>query len=174
MSKLSDTTSQVAKDLQGFQTFSKSILAINAASAATVKTTSAITYSNNGVMLTKAALAAQSIVPTHFLNGKMPVTAGQIQPINTTSYLTLSLDGAGVVSVSQGSWLGQNLSQLNLGTSAVGDGQIPDVPANFTPFGVIKIVTNGAATFQPGVTALDAAGVTATYYDVNCLPSGTL
>lgn len=174
MSKISDVTNQVLKDLLSNMCYSKIVLAINAASAATVKNTGAIIYSNNGVMLTKTALSAQSIVATHFMNGKMAVTASQVQPISTTAYYTLGLDGSGNVCVSQGSWLGMNLSQFQMGTSAVGDGQVPDVPVGYTPIGVIKIVTNGSTTFQAGVTALDAAGVTATYFDLALMPAGLL
>jgi hypothetical protein len=174
MSKLSDLTNKSISDLLGNMTLNKAVLAINAASAATVKTTSAITFTNNGVLLTKAALAAQSVVATHFMNGKMAVTASQIQPISSTAYYTLGLDGSGNVCVSQGSVVGQNLSQFQMGVSAVGDGLVPDVPTGFTPFGVIKVVTNGATTFQIGTTALDAAGCTFTFFDVAVMPAGLL
>lgn len=174
MSKLSDLTNQVIRDALGNMCYSKITLAINAASAATVANTGAIIFSNNGVMLTKAALSAQSIVATHFLNGKMAVTASQIQPVSSTVYYVLGLDGSGTVCVSQGTYAGQNLSQMQMGAHAIGDGSVPDVPAGYTPIGVIKVVTNGSTTFTAGTTALDADGVTATYFDLALMPAGVL
>lgn len=178
MSKLSDLTVAALIALIGYANITPAAaavnLAINAAGAATVKTNSALQYLNNGVIKYKAALAAQSIAPT----------AGQayVQPVSTTVYYTLGLDAAGAVVVVQGSYDGQKLSldpskglgNSQAGSSWEGDGSIPDVPAGVTPFGVIKVVTNGVATFTPGTTALDAAGVTASYFDVAVLPNGTL
>ena len=178
MSRLSDVTNAAIVNLLGFRNETVRAaavnLAINAATAATVKTNGALSYTNNGVSLYKAALAAQSIVPTAGLV--------YVQPVNTTVYYSIGLDAAGVVSVTQGSYVGQMLSQdptkgvgiSQGGTSYVGDGAIPDVPAGVTPIGIIKVVTNGATTFTAGTTALDAAGLTVTYYDVQVMPSGKL
>ena len=64
--------------------------------------------------------------------------------------------------VRQGSYLNQVLSsQGDLGTGA-----IPDTLSTQTPIGYVKITTNGATTFTPGNTLLDAAGITAAYTDV--------
>ncbi len=52
----------------------------------------------------------------------------------------------------------------------VGDGDIPDEPAGYTAIGAIKVVTAAETTFTPGTTLLDAAGITATYFDVAVLP----
>lgn len=173
MSKVNDFPSQALTNLLSNMNLSKGVLAINGAAAATIKSTNAYSYTNNGVLLAKAALAAQSIVPTHTNHGKALLGA-YVQPISTTAYYTLALDGAGNVAVVQGWYAGQNLSQLQVGVSAVGDGAVPDVPLGYTPIGVLKVATGGAATFTPGTTALDAAGVTVTYFDVALMPAGLL
>lgn len=168
MSKLQDITSGPVRDLMSGAVFTKGVLAINAASAATVKTTNAIVFSVNGVMYSKAVLSAQSIAVTHNSFGN--AGGSFVQPAGTTVFYTLGLDASGTVSVTQGSFAGQDLSTLNGGTSARGSGLIPDSPAGATPFGVIKVVTNASTTFTPGTTALDAAGLTVSYFDINSLP----
>lgn len=169
MSKTNDITNAAIRELLANRTYVKATLAINAASAATVKNTGAIIFSVDGVMYTKAALAAQSIAVTHNYLG---VAGGAyVQPVSTTVFYVLSLDATGAVSVVQGTFAGQDLSQRNMGTSAKGTGALPDPRDGTAPFGVIKVVTNGVATFTAGTTALDAAGVTATYFDVSILPA---
>lgn len=173
MSKLSDITNAAILALLGDKSLVKPVLAINLGGAATVKTTNALSYTVNGIQYAKAALAAQSVAVTHTGNGAI-VGGGYIQPISTTVFYTLSVNAAGAVAVTQGSFLGQRIELGQSGTSSVGDGFIPEAPSAYTPFGVIKVVTNGAATFNPGTTALDAAGVSASYFDVAVLPAGTL
>lgn len=181
MSKLSDLNSAALSALLGNVNLTKGVLAINAGGAATVKSTNAYTFTVNGVQYTKAALAAQAITVTHDEYGN--AFAGYVQPAGVTAYLTLALNAAGTVAVVQGTYAGQKPaadptigvgSAYNNGTSFIGRGAVPDLPAGYTPIGVIKVVTAGAATFTPGTTLLDAANVTATYFDVCLLPAGLL
>jgi hypothetical protein len=152
----------------------KSSLAINAASAATVKTTGPTTYTVNGIQYSKASLAAQSIAPTHDAYGNLVAAgvAAYVQPTNTTVYYLVSVNAAGTVAVSQGSYAGQaqafvgDLSRVN-----IGNGLIPVEPAGYTAIGVIKVAPTSAVTFTPGTTLLDAANVNATYADVDILPA---
>lgn len=152
----------------------KSALAINAAAAATVKTTGPTTYTVNGIQYSKASLAAQAITPTHDAYGN-PVASGiaaYVQPNLTTVFYVVSVNAAGTVAVSQGSYAGQpqpfpsDLSRVN-----IGNGLIPVEPAGYTAIGVLKVATSGGATFTPGTTALDAANVAVTYADVDVLPT---
>ncbi len=168
MSKTSDLLNAAIRELIANRCYVKATLAINAGSAATVKNTGAIIYSVDGVMYTKSALSAQSIAVTNNYTGS---TGGAyVQPANTTVFYVLSLDSAGTVYVTQGTYAGQDLSARSAGATAKGSGAIPDTPSGTTPVGVIKVAT-GAVTFTPGTTALDAANVTATYFDVSVLPS---
>jgi len=182
MSKLSDLTSAALASLLGNVNFSaKATYAINAAGAATIKTTGAFEYTVGGVKYSKAALAAQSIAVTHDAYGN--AFTGYVQPAGVTTYLTLALNAAGTVAVVQGTYAGQKPGQdpavgvgpaYNNGTSFIGSGAVPDVPAGYTAIAVIKVVTAGVATFTPGTTLLDAANVTPSYFDVAVLPSGLL
>jgi hypothetical protein len=180
MAKLSDLTNSALVSLLSNVNLSKGVLAINIGGAATVKSTNAYSYTVNGVLLSKALLAAQSIVPTHDAYGN--AAAGYVQPAGVTAYLTLGLNAAGAVCVAQGTFAGQKAGTdpavgvgpaYNQGISFIGSGAVPDVPMGYTAIGVIKVVT-GAATFTPGTTALDAANVTASYFDVAVLPAGLL
>lgn len=168
MSRTSDLLQAAVRELIANRCYVKATLAINAGSAATVKNTGAIIYSVDGIMYTKAALSAQSIAVTHNYTG---TTGGAyVQPANTTVIYVLALDASGNVAVVQGTYAGQDLSQRSMGATAKGTGAIPDAPAGYTPVGAIKVAT-GAVTFTAGTTALDAASVTATYFDLAVLPS---
>ncbi len=171
MSNLSDITSAPIRDMLGNRSTAKAILAINAASAATVKTTGALAYTVDGIQYAKAILSAQSIAVTHDANGAS-AAGGYVQPAGTTAYLTLGVNAAGTISVSQGSYVGQDVSLGQAGTTALGNGRVPPAPSGYTPFGVMKVVL-GATTFTPGTTLLDAANVTVSYFDIAVLPAGT-
>lgn len=180
MSKLSDVANLAIRNMLANRVINRAVLAINAGSAATVKTTNAIEFSIDGVIYNKTALSAQSIVPTGYMFNWQgtAVSAFSVQPVNVTVYYVLALDASGNVNVVQGNYSGQKLSmdptvgvgQSVAGATWVGNGQVPDVPAGLTPFGMIKVAT-GSATFTPGTTALDASNITFTFYDLQVLPS---
>lgn len=173
MSKISSIPSGDVRKALTNMCLSAAVLAINAASAATVKTTGAIVYTIDGIARTKAALAAQSIAVTHDFQGK-PVATGfpaYAQPAGTRVIYVLSANAAGTVAVSQGTHLGQTLpKKADLSVILTGTGGVPDEPAGYTAFGAIVVNLSAAATFTPGTTALDAANVVATYYDISILP----
>jgi hypothetical protein len=162
MTTLKDSNSSITRRLEGYRNLSAAALAINAGGAATFKTTGAYAYLVDGVFKAKAALAAQAFSAGH-----------AIQPVGQTLYYTVGLDAAGTVSTYQGTAPSNN--QI---AEALANGQpassvasnIADVPVNVTAVGLIKVATTSAA-FTPGTTALDAAGVTSTFYDVSVLPS---
>ena len=173
MSDLSKISIQDVINALGGMCLTKGVLAINAASAATVKTTNALTYGVGGVLYTKAALAAQSIAPTHRFDGK-PVTVADpayVQPINSTVVYVVALNAAGTVAVVQGTYAGQQVTYgSDLSKIVTAGGGLPTLPAGYTPIGAIKVATNGSTTFTPGTTLLDAAGLTVTYSDLALLP----
>lgn len=147
---------------------SKVTLAINVASAATIKTTGTTTYLNGGLALTKAALSAQALAAhaaTQLRN------TGQetfyVQPASTTVYYVVCFDSSGNVYTIQGTYTGQALQPH---VARKGDSSLPSDIGDFTPIGIIKVVTNGSTTFTPATTALDAAGLTVTYTDVGQVP----
>ena len=161
MARLSAAQSAVVQ-LLGNMCLTKGVLAINAASAATIKTTNALVYTVDGVLYSKAALSAQALT---VISGG---TAFYVQPVSSTVYYVVAVNAAGTVITVQGDFTGRDLSIPYVGR---GDGFVPDVPAGYTAIGMFKVVTNGSTTFTPATTALDAAGVTVTYYDIGVLPA---
>lgn len=173
MSDLTKVWNQDLVNALGNQCQTKATLAINAGGAATVRTTGATIYTVGGVMYTKAALTAQSAAVTHRFDGAPVTTAdpGYVQPINTTVIYVLALNAGGTVAVVQGTFAGQQVVYgSDLSKVVTAGGGVPALPAGYTPFGAIKVATNGVATFNPGTTALDAAGLTVTFFDLGLLP----
>ena len=170
MSKISDVTNQALRDLIGNMCLTKITLAATGGATATLASTGTFTFTNGGLILTHAALAAQSIVPTHSLNGKLAVTAARPLPTGKTAYFVLGVNAAGICVV-QGDYAGENLSQYNMGTSSMGDGSVPDVPVGYTPIGAMKMVNTSVGDFIAGVTLLNVANLTATYTDLALMPA---
>lgn len=182
MPKLSDLP-LIAARLIGTENLSKAVLAINAAAATTVKTTNAINYMIDGILYTKAALAAQALSALAGSDFSPAINYTQpnggvgfyVQPINTTVYYVFYVNAAGTVKVVQGTYDGQPLAPT--GQGSVGKSMVPDAPdqivgtGGWCPFGMVKVVTNGATTFTPGTDALDKAGCTFTFYDIAVLPA---
>lgn len=173
MSRLSSINDGALRKALGNRCQTFATLAINAGSAATIKTTGATIYSIDGVLKTKAALSAQSFAVTHRADG-LAVDANEpayVQPAGTTVFYVVALDATGTVAIVQGTFAGQSVTfKPDLSRIETGTGLIPFEPAGYTAIGVVKVVTANAATFTPGTTALDATDVTATYHNVTMLP----
>lgn len=154
MSKLNDAVTEGQRELEGYENFTAGGLAINAASAATFKSTSAYAYTIDGVFKTKAALAAQTFTAGH-----------ATQNIGTTQYYVIGLDALGNVNTYQGI-----IETTYSGASFVSVPTLPDVPNGVCPIGIIKVLA-GTVAFVPGTTPLDTVGLTVTYFDINLIPS---
>ena len=113
MAKLSGVNYESLRELLGNFCLTACTLAINAASAATFKTTGTTTYTVDGRFRTKAALAAQAFSP-------IPGTVHSGLAIGQTGYYVVGLDAAGAVRTFEGI------------------GALPDVADGFTPIGIIK------------------------------------
>lgn len=174
MNKLSAINDAALRAALGSRCLTKATLAINAASAATVKTTGATSYTINGVFYTKAALAAQSFAVTHREDGSAVTAtdAAYVQPAETTVIYLVCLNAVGAVAVVQGGYAGQAVLYANDKSKVLtSDGGVPEIPAGYIAIGAVKVATAAATTFTPGTTALDAAGVTATYFDLSMVPA---
>ena len=174
MSSITNIVSADVRKVLANRCLTKATLAINAAAAATIRTTGATTFTVDGVMYSKAALSAQSMAVTHDCYGN-PVASGvaaYVQPTLTTVFYVVSVNAAGTVAISQGSYAGQaqafpgDLSKIH-----IGNGAIPAQPAGYTAIGVIKVAPTSAVTFTPGTTVLDVANLNATYFDIDILPA---
>lgn len=173
MSNLSDVNAQSVRAAIGTQCHSKITLAINAAAAPTVKSTGATIYSIGGVYYTKAAMAAQVLTITHRFDGSPVTTADPAygQPAETEVIYVLAYNASGTLAVVQGSYAGQVIRYADDKSRVeTGRGGVPTLPSGHAAVGAIKITTAAATTFTPATTALDAAGVSATYYDLQLLP----
>ncbi|WP_299313719.1 hypothetical protein [uncultured Halomonas sp.] len=115
-------------------------LVIKQAEAVVAKTVNTIQAVIGGVAVTKTA-------------GDMPALVGTIAAGKYNVFCFL-LDGAGVVTTAIGT-AGDSASQV----------VFPTVPANKVMIGYVLITST--AEFTGGTTKLDAAGVTATYVDLN-------
>lgn len=156
---------------------SRPVTAIGSTASA-ITTTGAILAVIDGVYRNVAAITNQALVALDATNRPF-----YVQPANTTVYYTLATDGTSVRCI-QGDFAGR-VTYAN-GVEIRGDGNIPDVPdfsvasvdasgnqtlsTQWCPFAVLRVVT-GATTFTPGTTALNAANVTTTIWDVAVLPS---
>lgn len=99
----------------------------------------------------------------------LPLSAGVIQPVLTKCLYLIYVNAAGTVASVQG----KPVLTADL-TNGVAVLKWPDLPANVAPIGAVKITLASTATFTPGTTALDAANVTATYYDLFAVPGNPL
>jgi len=178
MSRLDDIFSGPVRKALAATTTSAHVLAATGGATATVATTGAVVSQIDGITRSRAALAAQSLQPTHDIFGNANSAAYAV-PIGSTVYTVLGVNAAGTIAVVQGTFAGQNLvpsataglgALSNAGTSFVGDGSIPSLPDGFAPLGLVKSVAT-SATFTPGTTLLNAAGVTHTFFDIGLIPS---
>lgn len=178
MSRLDDIFSGPVRKALSATTTSAHVLAATGGATATVATTGAIVSQIDGISRSRAALAAQSLQPTHDIFGNVN-TAAFAQPIGTTAYVVLGVNAAGSIGVVQGTFAGQNLvpsatsglgALSNMGTSFVGDGSIPSLPDGFAPLGLVKVVTTSAA-FTPGTTLLNVGTIAFSYFDIGLIPS---
>lgn len=180
MPSLNDLNSVALRLLGNMVTGTPPVTAVNGVGAATFKTTNAIIHLNNGKLKSRAALSAVALAaPTTSTTKTTGETMTQAEvdawrlytvPAGSIAYIVLALDGASTPNAVafQGGYDGQDLAFRGGGVSK-GKSVIPDIPAGFVPFAVIKLAY--ASAFVPGTTALDVAGVSFT--DVGVLPVGT-
>lgn len=146
MSNLRNIKNQDARDVTATSCFSKPGLAAGT-SAGTIKTTAAAEYSIGGITFSKAA------------TDNVAVTAGVAQPASSTAIYVVAADAAGAITTVAG----RAVTGANTPVS-------PLIANSLAAIGAFKIVTNASASFTPGTTAFNAAGVTATFFDLARVP----
>ena len=97
-----------------------------------------------------------------------PLTDTDEQADLTTCIHLICIDATGALTSVKGTE--ELTADLTAGTAVL---QWPTPTANTCPIGAIKVATNGAV-FVGGTTALDAATVTDTYYDLFAIPAAPL
>lgn len=181
MASLANLNSVGAQAAAGNACLSYVTLAINAGSAKTLKSTGTFYFAIDGVIYSHAALSAQA-----FSSGHTALAAGE------KCFFAVCVDAAGTISTVQGpifksttlngstvyvlntygsnpsvTWQSADPYPANSAAYATTGEFLPVVPDTKAVIGLVKI--EGA--FTPTSTALDAAGVTATYYNVLQMPS---
>lgn len=99
----------------------------------------------------------------------LPLTAAAAQGLLTKCLYLIVVDYAGTVSSVKGTAV--LTADLVAGTKVL---QWPALPAGKAPVGAVKIAVTTTYNFTAGTTALDATGVTATYYDLFAVPTAPL
>lgn len=110
----------------------------------------AIMYGIDGIGYTKAAAATV-----------LPLSVATVQAVSTKRLYLMVVDASGTVTSVAGRAV--STTALANGSDAL---EWPECPSDKAPFGAVKIETDSTHTFTPGTTALDAAGITETYYDI--------
>jgi len=112
--------------------------------ANTLKTQIAINYRIWGVPYTKA------------VTDNIAMTACAAQAATTYCFYLVSIDSAGSVTTTKGT------------AAATDTCTLPATPANEVAIGAFKVYTAAATTFTSGTDDLSKAGLTVTYYDMDC------
>lgn len=162
---------------QGFTAALSSGAFANGTNAGTVQNTATITYALDGRLLSKAATNNMSIAfsgPTVY-----QAAAGGVQTVNgsftggvngSTRLYLLLLDASGNLSILPGQIVDN--AELSAGRAAL---MFPVVTAvGACPVGALRIALTAGTVFLPGTTALNAAGVTATYINLADVPANPL
>lgn len=145
--------------------------------AGTIKTvTNIVHYAIDGILYAKAvtdniATAAPTAaqLPTGWENWtRYSIGAAEAA---RTFYCVFALNAAGDVVMFQGSYEGQDLTFRGM-PLVKGDGLIPDIPAGFAPFAVIKVANPASTAFVTGTTAWATAGdLTVTIRNLSTIPT---
>jgi hypothetical protein len=99
----------------------------------------------------------------------LPFTAAAVQAVLTKCLYLVCVDSGGTVTTVKGTAV--LTADLTAGNAVL---QWPEYPSSKCVVGAVKITLASTATFTPGTTALDAANVTATYYDLFNIPAAPL
>jgi hypothetical protein len=137
-------------------------IVIHGANAQNVKTVSAVTYIVNGVFYSKAAQTEIAVGSLTFLDENGNTSAVTAQADGKDCIYLLALDASSNIRVIQG-------EDVATGGTALW----PKCPPEHAPFGAVKVANASGSDFTFGTTALSAAGVTDTYYDLSVVPAAT-
>jgi hypothetical protein len=142
----------------------------NGTNPGTIQTTAVIPYTIDGQFLSKAItnnIAIAFTGPSVFSdsgNGSFTGKTG-----GSVRLYGLFLDSSGNVSVAPGRIT--NVADLAAGLDSL---QFPAPQRGKACFGVLRIAVTAGTTFIPGTTALNAAGVTASYLNLSGVPGEPL
>lgn len=143
--------------------------------AGTVRNAAAINYVIDGQFYSRAITDNSSIAITGGAIYQAPTGVGPINGSFTggssgsTRLYLLQVNTAGVISVMPGRIV--DSADLAAGRVAL---EFPDTVNLQCPIGALRIAVTAGTTFIPGTTALNAAGVTATFLNLATVPANPL
>lgn len=148
----------------GSFTIGKPTVVIGTAQGATgtVKITNAMDYCVDGAMYQKAAT---DNIPVNPITAQANLVSGLL----TTCLYLLQINAAGTVSSVKGAEV--LTADLASGAKVL---QYPRPTDGNAPFAYFRVAVTTTYTYQFGVTALNATGVTTTYQDLFSVPSAPL
>ncbi len=121
---------------------------------ATPDGTSGVCYSIDGINYYKAD------------TDNLVLTAASAQAAGTDCLYLICLDSSGTLSSVKGTEVDSD--DLSNDVTVL---QWPAPDDDTCPIGAVRVTTGSSTTFTAGTTALDAAGITDTYYDLKTIPS---
>lgn len=151
-----------ARLTSGNRVYSFGALAIDAAPE-NVETTAAVVYCIDGIMYSKAAVAALDISTLDVIDEQGNAAAMTAQADNTDRAYLFALDKDGNVHVIQGQ-----------AVAAGANCYCPGCPEHHVGFAVVKVENASGADFIFGTTSLAAAGITDTYLNLSTSPANPL
>ena len=120
-----------------------------------IKIATAIGYAINGVLYAKA------------ITDNIALTAADAQAVSTSCLYLVCIDAAGTVSTVKGTEV--LTADITSGKAVL---TWPQPSSNdVVAIGAVRVDTSASVTFIAGTTALDAAGITDTYYDLFAIPA---
>lgn len=132
-------------------------------STGTIKTTTTTSYTIDSIYYSKSNTDNIAIVPA------IAAQVNAIQAVLTTCLYLVQIDSAGAVTVVKGKEV--LTSDLTNGSKVL---EWPQPTDNRAVIGAYRVSLASTATYQFGVTALNASNVTTTYYDLVSIPSAPL
>lgn len=91
---------------------------------------------------------------------------GDTLPVSSTRWYLVSVDASGNFTATP------NQTTQNVdGTTYTLPVTLPPIPANEAACGAVKVATDATHTFIPGTTALNATGITTTFYNLAVVPA---
>lgn len=158
---LADVRHEALIDLLGSRCYGNPALAIDGVNAENVETANSVSYSIDGVMYTKAAVAEIDLSALGVLDeegtAQSAVTAQEDG--KDRAYL-LVLNAAGTIFIVEG-------DDVDTGETV----RPPQCPNGYAPYGIVKVENASGADFTFGTTDLSTAGVTDTYVNVSVCPA---
>ncbi|MFA6271318.1 MAG: hypothetical protein WC657_09025 [Candidatus Paceibacterota bacterium] len=99
----------------------------------------------------------------------LPLTAATAQAVSTSCLYLIQVDSSLAVTSVKGREV--LTADITAGNDVL---EWPEPAVDKCPIGAVRVDTDSAHTFTPGTTALDAAGITETYYDLMTVPINPL